>query len=133
MAQHEHCDPDQARWIGVRPGIDGDEIYATASANNSTVAVYTVPANKRFYLFNAGVSVRSVTPAVGDASFYLDNGLGVVIWRFGRAMILTGDSKLYNYSFYMPMIIPATYRLIISSFVAGIIIEGSIHGVLVDV
>lgn len=39
-------EPNRARWVGVRPGHDGDMLVKAGTAVNGTTIVYTVPVGK---------------------------------------------------------------------------------------
>ena len=51
MADLLWCEPNKAKWVGVRPGMVGDKLYEWAQYEDVMDRHYRVPAGKTFLLF----------------------------------------------------------------------------------
>lgn len=131
--QHEHCEPNQANWVGVRPGIDGKEILDTHYLNNSQVNMYTVPADTIFYLFDWSFGCNNSAGAVSLAMFRRYNsGAAIIDWMV-LSRVLDDDSKLFGQEYYLPKVCPAGDYFRLYSSAVNFFVSATIHGVLVDV
>jgi len=60
MALMKFREPNQVKWVGVRPGHNGTQIIRSQGADNATVELYLVPVGQTFYLCSASLGYRLV-------------------------------------------------------------------------
>ena len=126
-----HREPNQVKWVGVRPGHNGEQVVKWGDANNNLVVLYTVPADKLLLIFGYFISYHGSVAGYG----YLDVYTAVpAIWKrlYGGAVNVGEDfSATRDYS--IPIEVPATYTVRVQSTVLGCYIDAGIDGILIDV
>ena len=129
----KHREPNKVKWVGVRPGHNGEQIHKSGRANNDTVILYTVPADKILLLFNWGISTfwtalnTYVSLGIYDAVPAIETTLVDIL------MQVIGDTYDREASYDMPIELPEDYSLRLVSGAIGCYISGYVHGILVDV
>lgn len=63
MAHSLFREPNQVKWVGIRPAHNGERITAEGIATNTTVDVYSIPIGKTLFLTWSSLSGRSNTSA----------------------------------------------------------------------
>ena len=126
-----HREPNQVKWIGVRPGHNGIEILESGNVDNGTDVVYTVPADKLFLWF--GWNAIMISNAYSSAcSIGIFNAVPVLvrnIQTFGTgANMATALSK----SYWPPLEVAEGFSIRFVSTAAGRTLDGSIHGIEID-
>lgn len=131
MAFMEFREPNQVKWVGVRPGHNGEQVLEYAIAQNSTPILYTVPAGKVFYL--CGYSLNT-WDTVGVATLRLviyDDTPAA--WKYLQYLISSANSgQSITKSYWPPLEIPSGYSVRLESAVATATVRGSIHGWVED-
>ena len=122
-----HREPNQVKWVGVRPGHNGEQILIdilTAVA----VVLYTVPADKLLLIFNYSYSCQ---PNGANYAFVqLRNALDVVYYTLGASNSAAGaSSPVIMANLWVPIEVPAGHDLYFN--VVGTS-RGGIHGILID-
>ena len=125
-------EPNQVKWIGVRPGHNGEQVLEgfIAGAINFT-AIYTVPANKMFMMTYAALSN---TLNIGGNAYLCIYDDTPAIWRvlFGRLNIVNVPGRGCIATFNPPIELPEGYSVrVYQSALIGTI--GSVHGFVIDV
>ena len=127
MALAKFREPNQAAWVGVRPGHRGAQVAIGQQASNTSVIVRTVPAGKTLFLtslvfssgWGAGLGTLFVRDA-GDSALYT-----ICTFQFSSAV---GPPGVVFGSFNPPLEIFSAYDLVITSGAAGHISNVFIHG-----
>ena len=123
-----HREPNQVKWIGVRPGHNGEQILINIDTA-VTAVIYTVPADKLLFIFNYSYSCAS--NAAAWAFVQLRNALDVVYYTLGQSASSAGAcAPVVSANLWVPIEVPAGYDLYLTT--AGTS-RGGIHGILIDV
>ena len=125
-----HREPNQVKWIGVRPGHNGIEILESCEAAGATVNIYQVPADKLLLLFGWSFNLSATAPGVGDLS----------IWTAvpARHKYLSRGSAPTNAACYdsrdlvVPIEVAAGFWIRATSGAATIGARAVINGILID-
>lgn len=132
MAYMKFREGNRARWVGVRPGHDGEQVWDGAGFDNATVTVYTVPAGKRFFF--TGYSFEYSTVGVNQwCSMTLRDPGGVFVRYLQRYFGQTSTSFGVTQSFWPPLEIDAGYYIDASSSAASVYVTCDVHGWIEDV
>ncbi len=109
------------------------QILDEGIATNQTTIVYTVPANKKFFLVES--MVHPTTVAIGIGYVEIRNGSGVRVRHLNQINIDTqiGESPADHFNPGWPVELPEGYDITIVSNAAGLTVEGDIFGFEVDV
>lgn len=130
MALTYHREPNRANWIGVRPGHDGQQIARYAPANNATVIIYTVPADKILLLCSFTYNAHSTGGNYGTMGVY--NAAAALQYLFVNAgMPINGNVIFHSGTFNPPLEIPTGYTIRVVSTGATVWASGFIHGVII--
>ena len=122
-----HREPNQVKWVGVRPGHNGEQVlkefYAAATAE-----FYEVPADKLLLLFDWHLGVSGT--AAGD-SFIEIRDDGNVHYMYlalcsGKA---TDAGHNTSQALWVPIEIPALFDFRV---ITGVTSLAYIHGILID-
>lgn len=133
MALPEWNENNKIKWVGVRPGFDGDYLSVHGAISNAALTLYTIPVGKGFLLFNYSVNIRSNGAANGTIGYFqvLDSG-SATIHMFLVANILQNDTKHTNGNLSIPMEFVAGDFFQLYSPNALLESYASITGVLID-
>ena len=122
-----HREPNQVKWIGVRPGHNGVEVFEEFYGN-ATAEFYEVPADSLLLLFDWHLGL---TGAAGGDSFLEIRNAADVHFRYiascsGQA---ANPGSNTSQALWLPIEIPALFdfRVITASTTTAYI-----HGVLID-
>ena len=119
---------NQAKWVGMRPGLDGDQVLVPFDTNVNTT-LYTVAADKILLLTDWCFGVarnKTVEPNLSVR----DNTAAVQAY-IAKVSTMTGSpgGSLFGSTFFpIELIVAWDIRL----NAAGEICTGYIHGILVD-
>jgi len=127
MALMGFREPNQVKWIGVRPAHRGTQIIAYGSANNAIVILYTVTTGKTLFLssWSCQISATAVPVACG---FYLRDAGDVEATLFLYLNMVSIGQLTETWQDCYPIEIPADYDLVLKTGDPGAIIRGSFHG-----
>ena len=127
MALMLRREPNRVKWVGVRPGHNGEQILKSNAVNNATGIVHTVTASKTFYM--TGFQLAYEFTAVGVATFAIRNAIDAqtaVLFQISPAVAHNGS--IANSFDFQPIEIPAEYDIYIISSVAAVTIRAHISG-----
>ena len=119
--------PNQAKWMGTRPGHNGVQVFLGAEvALVVPTSFYTVPAGQTLYLTFAFLGRANPIAANLSLSVYDDTP---VLWQhiFHTHMLLNDPSPPHIASFWPPIEIPAGYHLYYNQNVNALL-SYCIHG-----
>ena len=127
MARMGWREPNRARWVGIRPAHEGEQVAAYDFVVNGTKVIYTVPAGKTLYLCNVVGGLAAVE--VGNARMTLRSG-GVDYYNFAeyRVHSASGVTVPFGVSFPIPLEVPPGDTIILYSSADNLIIIGSFFG-----
>ena len=127
MARMGWREANRARWVGIRPAHEGEQVVARSSHENSTVVLYTVPAGRTLYLCGANLGVRATAAGYVLISIYTD--LGAVYWEFlYYGFPAAGGAGSYVFPFSPPLELPSGYTVKDVSSAPGLWTVGAIWG-----
>jgi len=127
MSAMSFREPDQARWIGVRPGHRGEQVAAHNIAINNTQIIHTVTAGKVLYLTD-WVFEANAGAAGWSADFEIRNVLDVLVYKIVTWYSGGVESRMLANSLFYPIEVPTGYDIIVSSNAVGLGTFGFIHG-----
>ena len=124
----EHREPNRVKWIGVRPGHEGEQVLIDID-DAVDADLYTVPADKILLIFgwswsviqNAGVDA-TIEIETDAAAHYM--WLSMVTGQAGAPSAESSQDK------WVPIEIPEGYVISINTTRQ---VYGHIHGILIDV
>ena len=125
-----HREPNQVKWIGVRPGHNGIQVIENNAANNAVVIIYTVPAGKLFLLFGYFYHQYATAASTGYLAVYNAVPADVHHLAGGQSPAVSVFAVTRDYT--VPLEFPAGYSFRISSSAAGMYVQCSIDGILID-
>ena len=131
MAVTVHREPNQVKWIGVRPGHNGEQILEHGTANNATVIIYTVPADKLLLLYGFSYNVSGTAGNTGFLSIY--TAVPAVHRHLVYGNFSANTVVAFGRDFVIPIEIPAAYSVRVLSPAATKYVGVSINGILIDV
>ena len=122
-----HREPNQVKWVGVRPGHNGEQILVKIELAGNAI-VYTVPANKILFLFDWHIGIaRGVAGAaelqIRDDAAAIHAYLSYVTSAAGY----TGTNATQN--LWVPHELIEAWDIYV---VTGNPVRGYIHGILID-
>ena len=127
MSAMSFREPNEIRWIGVRPAHKGTQVIKDGTANNNTVIIHTVSTGKTFYLtfFRHDADFITATSYAtlfvrddSDVTQYaLSHYQGRVSGTFGKAVGL-----------YFPIEIPAGWDICVTTSSTDVRSRATIHG-----
>ena len=130
MAVTVHREPNRVKWIGVRPGHEGEQILEHGTANNATVIIYTVPADKLLLLYGFSYNVSGTGGGIGYLSIYTAVPAVHRHLVYGNFSANTTIGFSRNYS--IPIEIVAGYSVRVLSPAVTMYVGVSIDGILID-
>ena len=126
-----HREPNQVKWIGVRPGHNGDEVAANGLAQNNTAIVYTVPADKIFCFTDFVFSADS-TANDGLASFAVYTAVPAVDYTIVDFSVRLRHQEIFGHQFGIPLELSAGYSIRLTSGIATCYAKLFVHGFVID-
>jgi len=133
MANSLFAEHNRAAWVGVRPGVFGEQVIAYAEIIAVDTVLYTVPAGKTLFLFDWWLSVVGLTAAalwglkVYTGGAALSSVLGVI-----TQFTAVGGGAVTGANYTVPAEIPEAYTIRAIRSAAGVTISCGIKGLLVD-
>ena len=125
-------EPNQVKWIGVRPGHNGVQILAFDDIANGAVALYTVGADKMGFITTVAISAGASLAAFGYIDYW--NAVPATVGRFAT---LRGTGGPYDASaqvnFWPPLEMVEGFSIRLFSSLAGYTVFGMVHGWEIDV
>lgn len=124
-------EPNQVKWMGVRPGHNGEQVLAYDTVINGAQVVYTVPAGKVFFLCEANLlSISNVTGKIALTIY--DAAPALLLTLGGISMIVAQSQGTDHYTYWPPIELPAGYSIRVESNIAGLEARSSIFGWIED-
>ena len=127
----EHREPNRVKWIGVRPGHEGEQILEHGTANNATVIIYTVPADKLLLLYGFSYNASGTAGGTGFLSIY--TAVPAVHRHLVYGNFSANTVVAFGRDFVIPIEIPESYSVRVLSPAATMFVGISINGILIDV
>lgn len=127
MALMLHRETNQVKWIGTRPGHNGEQVVKSNNAINATSIVHTVTAGKTFYLC---LATFCLVDAVGAGMLFVRNGADVAQYTIIRSDIetLVGSTSPLLIPFNPPIEIPASWDICVEATGVGCNANGFVFG-----
>jgi len=136
-------EPDQVKWVGVRPvypteniqiqmgafettvgGVTRVQINKSVIGNNNTTIIHTVTAGKVFYL--CAVTFSGNPQAGGTSDLFIRNVADVAQYTILHSHTAAVDGRDSAMPLFMPIAIPAGYDIVLTTtntaahvFIAG--------------
>ena len=127
MSDMHFREPNQVKWMGTRPGHNGEQVIENNTANNATAIVYTVPAGKTLFLTTAVLAGFGTAASINNFGSIYDSTPAQ--WReIGRLPVFANGGTAYAASFNPPLEVPTGYTVRITSGVASCWAYLTIHG-----
>ena len=127
-----HREPNMVKWIGVRPGHNGEQVWESGEllALGNTL-LYTVAAGKLLLLFDVNLSIQTSAASV-EGGLLVYDAVPAIVDYFLHFRVPPNFSVTDSTAFWVPYEIPATYTVRLIASAAGYV-YGGFHGVLIDV
>ena len=120
-------EPNMVKWIGVRPGHEGEEVLINV-LNAATAVLYTVPADKILLLYDWYLSLAYVGAA--SCQVNLRNDAAAIIGNIANFDTCAGNNTAHiAQNLTIPIELLEDYDIRI---VTGVTVRGYIHGILID-
>lgn len=118
---------NQVKWVGIRPGHNGEQIAKHHVAVNTTAIIHTVTSGKTFYLSSASYMIYYT--GAGFAIMSVRDLSDVAVYHLGMGYKAANDPTItLPISFPQPLEIPAGYDIYLQSLAADLHVFGFIHG-----
>ena len=122
-----HREPNQVKWVGVRPGHNGEQVLIKVDFGVNTL-LYTVPADKILLIFSWQIGIG--TAAAGNARLQLETAVPAVYYELGNCVNAAGSTSANSQqALWVPIEVPETYRIYLTTNIACV---GGIQGILID-
>jgi len=132
---------NQVKWVGVRP-TNPEEIFAVKRlcpdegqekqghgiGNNSTVTLWTVPANKYGYINTLYLSGYNTSGTFSISRLFVTNAADVLQYDIIYRLIPHDSAFDASVTFPMPMKLESGYKLKIRSYAVGNSLQAFVHG-----
>ena len=122
-----HREPNQVKWVGVRPGHNGEQVFEEFYGNVGA-EFYVVPAGKLLFLFDWHLGVSG---AAGGSSFLLIRTVLDAHYRYlalcSGHVTSAGGSTSQN--LWVPIEVEAGFDFYVTT---GVTCAAYIHGILID-
>ena len=127
MALMKFREANQVKWNGSRPGHDGTQKLAQASADAATVPIYTVLAGETLYL--CSVTMGVLTDVAGEFHTIIRNDAAAAQFFPTMGIRAAGSAPChYVCTFWPPAELIEDWDVIVYSNTAGLTVYGSIFG-----
>ena len=123
-----HREPNQVKWVGVRPGHNGEQVLININ-RNANALLYTVGVGKLLMLYDWQIGM--VLAANLSCSLYIRTDAAAPYYYLAylsTATNVTGGNMSNNTC--VPIEVPAAYDFYIE---CASWVRGGIHGILIDV
>lgn len=132
MAKMSHREQNMERWVGVRPGHNGEQIAAYYGVTDATTAVYTVPDGKTLFLVTALAAFDNWSAAARSGSAVLYTDAAAAVWFLAGWRFVANGNDQVPIHFNPPMEIPEKYYFTLISSGANSSSRLSLFGWLED-
>ena len=123
-----HREPNQVKWIGVRPGHNGEQVLVPIDLGASAI-VYTVPADKLLLLFDWHLGIVRNVDVTARLEARTDGA--VVLAYLVQVSSNSADPGFSDSNnTFVPIELSAAYDLYVTTTTQ---VRGYIHGILIDV
>jgi hypothetical protein len=120
-------EPNEVRWVGVRPAHRGEQVVKSVQAENSIALIYTVPSGKTLYL--KSVTFCTWGSSTGLVYMGVRNASDADQYYFYYCTVCsTTDTLLQSLSFDVPLEIPSNWDIFCVSNTTGRAVRGFIFG-----
>jgi len=120
-------EPNEVRWVGVRPAHRGTQVKAHGMANNGTVTIYTVSAGKTLFVTAMHVFMRCTSGTSANSIIWRDNK-NDVWFVVGRPSAGAAGQAFACVNYNPPFEVPAGCYLTVSTDQAAAYLSVSIVG-----
>ena len=125
-----HREPNRVKWIGVRPGHEGEQVIKYATATNAVVDIYEVPADKLLLIF--GYFLNAYGGAAGEGMLDLYTAVPAFWKRLFWAGVHVNNDLAVSRNYTIPIEVPAGYFVSVESSIAACVIKAGFDGILID-
>jgi len=127
MALMRFREPNQVKWVGVRPAHRGTQIAKWNIATDETTILHTVTAGKVLYLCTSILTSNTIVAG----SIYLQiRDLADAVWFIlaKTRQSTTSWGQAFCQTFWPPLEVPAGYDIVVVSSPGSVTAIGSIFG-----
>jgi len=133
MANTIFAEKNKIAWVGIRPGVYGEQVLGYGTANNGTTIIYTVPAGKTLLLFDTFVQYYSGTTPGGTVTLRIRNAADATVYNIYYVVVpLNGRQGTACNSRWIPIEVPENYDIVLVSSGAAAYASCHIEGILID-
>lgn len=127
MAFMSFREPNQVKWVGVRPAHNGEQYNLYSQANNNTVILHTVSAGKTFFLTACSLRGNYVVSGWGALSVFDD--VAALKYRIlGVTNYVNTTPQSVSLSLFYPIEIPGNWSIRVRSSAASYTVDAFISG-----
>jgi len=120
-------EPNQVKWVGVRPAHNGIQIQKQGEAENGIVIIHTVTSGRTFYLTSVSWSANSSQTAV-NFCLGVRNTSDVFVYDICAVFFRAVGQVGWGLTFNPPLEIPSGYDIYVHSSAVGASAKAFIHG-----
>lgn len=133
MAYTIYKEPNRAAWIGVRPGVQGEQIVIDATVTNGTGVLYTVGVGKTLLLFRNWCSMVGGAAAAALCYYGVYDATPALVYKLFASYVWAPHAGAdQDVARYVPLELSAGYNIRLTSPSAAEIVRAGIEGILVD-
>jgi len=127
MSAMLYREPNQVKWVGVRPAHNGEQVAKSGTAVNNTVIIHTVTAGKNLYLVTAQIFTVNSVAAYGN--LWVRDGADAT-WLYLGGLVSAAGQAIPGQTWYSypPVEVPAGYDICVVSTALAFNVVGSIFG-----
>lgn len=122
-------EPNRAKWVGIRPGHDGEQMIASSTVSNSSDTMYTVPTNYVLLLFSWWS--WTVATGAGTGSLGIYNDTPALYRRLSYHRMVSAGERDTSHDLFVPIEVPAGYSIVNESSAAVVRIDSVIFGIVI--
>jgi len=127
MSAMSFREPNEVRWVGVRPAHKGTQILDRGIAINAEVTVYTVPSGKTAYITHIALAIYGNT--TGQARVLIKDTGGAIVWSPMEGYSIANTYSFHdNTSYWPPIELPEGYYITVISNAETVSAICNIHG-----
>ena len=125
-----HREPNMVKWVGIRPGHNGEQVIEFASGANVQTTVYLVPATKLFLWYGWRLTIRGAAISTGQLEIWS----AVPALKHTIIHIYTQANVAYSAGdrFDPPLELSAGESIRMITLAAGVVMNVGIDGILID-
>jgi len=131
MANTVFSEKNKVHWLGVRPGVYGEQIIESGLASNGTTVLYTVPVGKILLL--TYLSLGTSGDGAGDSYLAIYDAVPALVEKLMDNNMSTAHLTVSQAAgLYFPIEVSAGYSIRLVSTVAAVAARGTFAGLLVN-